>query len=97
MSGATNYDVIVAPVITEKSTLVSNSNQVVFHVLRDATKRDIKRAVESLFGVKVDCVNTVLRKGKIKRFRGRLGKQNDRKLAFVTLGEGQTLDVTTGL
>ena len=97
MSDIRNYDVIVSPVITEKATLAAEANQVVFNVARDASKPDIKRAVEQLFGVKVAAVNTVLRKGKVKRFRGHLGKQNDKKLAFVTLAEGQSIDVTTGL
>lgn len=97
MSDIRNYDVIVSPVITEKATLAAEANQVVFNVARDASKPEIKRAVEKLFGVKVTAVNTVLRKGKEKRFRGHLGKQVDKKLAFVTLAEGQSIDVTTGL
>ncbi|MEE9376281.1 MAG: 50S ribosomal protein L23 [Rhizobiaceae bacterium] len=97
MSEIRNYDVIVSPVITEKATLASEVNQVVFNVARDATKPEIKRAVEALFGVKVKAVNTQLRKGKVKRFRGHLGKQVDVKKAFVTLAEGQAIDVTTGL
>ena len=92
-----NYDVIVSPVITEKSTMASEDNQIVFNVARDASKPEIKRAVEKLFGVKVTAVNTVLRKGKVKRFRGHLGRQSDVKKAFVTLAEGQSIDVTTGL
>ena len=91
------YDVIVSPLITEKSTLAAEANQVVFNVARDASKTDIRKAVESLFDVKVTAVNTVLRKGKVKRFRGHLGKQGDKKIAFVTLAEGQSIDVTTGL
>ncbi len=97
MSEIRNYDVIVSPVITEKATLASEANKVVFNVARDATKPEIKRAVEALFGVKVTAVNTQLRKGKVKRFRGHLGKQSDVKKAFVTLAEGQAIDVTTGL
>jgi large subunit ribosomal protein L23 len=97
MSDIRNYDVIVSPVITEKATLASEQNQVVFNVARDASKPEIKRAVEGLFGVKVKSVNTVLRKGKVKRFRGHLGKQSDVKKAIVTLAEGQAIDVTTGL
>jgi len=89
--------VIVSPVITEKSTMASESNQVVFNVARNATKPEIKKAVEALFGVKVKAVNTLLRKGKVKRFRGIKGKQNDVKKAVVTLDEGQSIDVTTGL
>jgi len=97
MSDVKHYDVIVSPVITEKSTMASESNQVVFNVARNATKPEIKKAVEALFSVKVKSVNTLLRKGKVKRFRGILGKQNDVKKAVVTLGEGQSIDVTTGL
>ncbi|MEL6736942.1 MAG: 50S ribosomal protein L23 [Pseudomonadota bacterium] len=97
MSDIRNYDVIVEPVVTEKSTLAAEDNQVVFNVARDASKPEIKKAVEALFGVKVTAVNTQLRKGKVKRFRGHLGKQSDVKKAFVTLAEGQSIDVTTGL
>ena len=92
-----HYDVIVAPVITEKATMASESNQVVFKVAPDATKPAIKSAVEALFGVKVKAVNTLVRKGKVKRFRGQLGKRSDVKKAYVTLEEGNTIDVTTGL
>ena len=91
------YDVIVSPSITEKSTLMSENNQVLFNVARDATKPAIKEAVETLFGVKVKAVNTLVRKGKIKRFRGIRGKQGDVKKAVVTLEEGHSIDVTTGL
>ena len=91
------YDVILSPVITEKSTMASETNQVVFNVRRDATKPQIKEAVEQLFEVKVKAVNTLLRKGKTKRFRGRLGRQGDVKKALVTLAEGHSIDVTTGL
>ena len=97
MSEIRNYDIIVSPVITEKATGAAEANQVVFNVARDASKPEIKRAVEALFGVKVTSVNTTLRKGKVKRFRGHLGKQIDKKFAFVTLAEGQSIDVTTGL
>ena len=97
MSDIRNYDVIVSPVITEKASLAAEQNQVVFNVARDASKPEIKRAVEGLFGVKVTAVNTVLRKGKVKRFRGHMGKQSDVKKAIVTLAEGQAIDVTTGL
>ncbi|MEP0943399.1 MAG: 50S ribosomal protein L23 [Rhizobiaceae bacterium] len=97
MSDIRNYDVIVSPVITEKATMAAEQNQVVFNVARDASKPEIKRAVEGLFGVKVTAVNTVLRKGKVKRFRGHIGKQSDVKKAIVTLAEGQAIDVTTGL
>lgn len=92
-----HYDVIVSPVITEKATIASENNQVVFKVAPDATKPAIKAAVETLFGVKVKAVNTLVRKGKVKRFRGRIGKQNDLKKAIVTLEEGHSIDVTTGL
>lgn len=91
------YDVIRAPVITEKSTMASEYNQVIFRVRRSATKPEIKAAVETLFNVKVKAVNTLNRKGKSKRFRGVLGRQQDVKNAIVTLEEGQSIDVTTGL
>lgn len=91
------YDVIVSPVITEKSTNASEHNQVVFNVAPTATKPEIKTAVEKLFGVKVDKVNTLVRKGKVKRFRGIKGRQSDIKKAVVTLKDGETIDVTTGL
>jgi large subunit ribosomal protein L23 len=95
MSAHSAYDVIIAPVITEKATAVSESNQVVFKVRRDATKPEIKAAIEQLFGVKVLAVNTILRKGKTKTFRGVKGKQQDVKKAIVRLSEGDTIDVTT--
>jgi len=95
MSAHFAYDVIIAPVITEKATAVSESNQVVFKVRRDATKPEIKAAIEQLFGVKVLAVNTILRKGKTKTFRGVKGKQQDVKKAIVRLAEGDTIDVTT--
>jgi large subunit ribosomal protein L23 len=91
------YDIIVAPVITEKSTLASENNQVVFKVAPHATKPQIKEAVERLFNVKVTAVNTINRKGKLKRFRGIQGRQNNIKKAIVTLPEGSSIDVTTGL
>lgn len=91
------YDVIVSPVISEKSTMASENNQVVFNVRKDATKPDIKQAVEQLFKVKVDAVNTLVRKGKRKVFRGRRGQQSDVKKAVVTLADGYSIDVTTGL
>jgi large subunit ribosomal protein L23 len=93
----THYDVIVAPVITEKATLASEYNRVTFRVHKDATKPQIKAAVESLFNVKVEGVNTLVRKGKTKFFRGRRGTQADVKKAIVRLAEGQSIDVTTGL
>jgi large subunit ribosomal protein L23 len=97
MTDIRHYDVIVSPVITEKSTFVSENNQVIFNVARDASKPEIKAAVEALFGVKVKAVNTLLRKGKVKRFRGIKGKQSDVKKAVVTLVDGQSIDVATGL
>ena len=92
-----HYDVIVSPVITEKATMVSDHNQVVFRVRKDATKPQIKAAVERLFDVKVTAVNTLVRKGKAKVFRGNAGRQSDVKKAIVTLAEGHKIDVTTGL
>ena len=97
MSDLKHYDIIRSPVITEKSTMVSENNQVVFNVASTATKPEIKSAVEALFSVKVKAVNTLNRKGKVKRFRGIVGKQSDVKKAIVTLQEGSTIDVTTGL
>jgi large subunit ribosomal protein L23 len=97
MTDLRHYDVIVSPVITEKSTLVSEQNQVMFNVARKASKPEIKAAVEALFGVKVKAVNTLLRKGKVKRFKGTIGRQQDVKKAVVTLAEGQSIDVSTGL
>ncbi|MFL5005074.1 MAG: 50S ribosomal protein L23 [Microvirga sp.] len=92
-----HYDVIVSPVITEKATNLSEQNKVVFRVKGDATKPQIKEAVEKLFDVKVKAVNTLVRKGKHKAFRGRPGVQSDVKKAIVTLEEGHRIDVTTGL
>jgi large subunit ribosomal protein L23 len=92
-----HYDVITSPVVTEKSTMVSEFNQVIFNVPDTATKPQIKAAVEALFGVKVTAVNTLNRKGKSRRFKGRLGRQSDQKKAIVTLAEGQSIDVSTGL
>ncbi len=92
-----HYDVIIAPVITEKATLLSEQNKVVFKVAPTATKPQIKAAVEKLFDVKVKSVNTSVTKGKIKIFRGIKGRRSDVKKAVVTLEEGQTIDVTTGL
>lgn len=97
MNSLDAYDVILKPVITEKSTMASEHNQVVFRVRRGATKPQIKAAVEQLFDVKVKAVNTLNRKGKIKRFKGVLGRRRDEKNAVVTLEEGQSIDVTTGL
>jgi large subunit ribosomal protein L23 len=91
------YDIIRTPVITEKATNASEHNQVIFRVSLTATKREVKAAVEGLFNVKVTAVNTIRVMGKIKRFRGRLGRRSDTKKAIVTLGEGQRIDVTTGI
>jgi large subunit ribosomal protein L23 len=92
-----HYDVILSPVITEKATNASEHNKVIFRVAMDATKPQIKEAVEKLFDVKVKSVNTLRRRGKWKLFKGRAGQQSDSKRAVVTLQEGQTIDVTTGL
>ena len=92
-----NYDVILSPVITEKSTRLSEVNQVVFKVARDATKPQIKKAVETLFKVKVKSVNTIKTKGKLKAWRGKRYEKSDVKKAVVTLAEGHQIDVTTGL
>jgi large subunit ribosomal protein L23 len=92
-----HYDVILSPVITEKSTRLSESNQVVFRVTKDATKPQIAKAVETLFKVKVKAVNTVRTKGKQKSFRGKRFYKGDVKKAIVTLAEGHQIDVTTGL
>ncbi len=97
MTDLRHYDVIVSPAITEKSTMASEANQVVFNVARTASKPEIKAAVEALFSVKVTAVNTLVRKGKVKRFRGTRGRQNDVKKAIVTLAEGQSIDIATGL
>ena len=97
MSLLTAYDVILSPVITEKSSAVSEANQVVFKVRLDATKPQIKDAVEKLFKVKVLTVNTLTRKGKTKRFRGIEGRQKNVKKAVVKLAEGEKIDVTTGI
>ncbi len=91
------YDFICAPLITEKATLASEHNQVMFRVPLKATKPQIKHAIETLFKVNVTAVNTLISKGKQKRFRGRLGRRNDVKKAIVTLAAGQSIDVTTGL
>ncbi len=93
---ARHYDVILAPHITEKSTLLSEHNGVVFKVANDATKPQIKEAVEALWGVKVTGVNTIVQKGKTKRWKGRPYKRSDSKKAIVTLAEGQSIDVTEG-
>ena len=94
---ARHYDVILAPHITEKSTLLSEHNGVVFKVANDATKPQIKEAVEALWGVKVTGVNTIVQKGKTKRWKGRPYVRSDVKKAVVTLADGQSIDVTTGI
>ena len=94
---ARHYDAILSPVITEKATLLSEQNKVVFRVSNDATKDEIAAAVEALFKVNVTKVNTLVVKGKTKRFRGRPGRRSDVKKAVVTLAEGQSIDITTGL
>ncbi len=93
---ARHYDVILAPHITEKSTLLSENNGVVFKVSGDATKPQIKEAVEALWGVKVTGVNTIVQKGKTKRWKGRPYKRSDIKKAIVTLAEGDSIDITEG-
>lgn len=92
-----HYDVIVRPVITEKATMASEAGAVVFRVAKSATKPQIKEAVEAVFGVKVKAVNTTITKGKAKKFRGRPGERSDVKKAYVTLEEGNTIDVSSGL
>jgi large subunit ribosomal protein L23 len=92
-----HYDIIVAPLITEKATNASEFNKVVFEVAMTATKPQIKEAVEKLFDVKVKSVNTLHRRGKVRVFKGRYGRTSDTKRAIVTLEEGQKIDVTTGL
>lgn len=92
-----NYDMLLSPIITEKSTLVAEENKIIFRVPLTATKPDIKEAVENLFKVDVTKVNTILVKGKTKRFRGKLGRRSDFKKAIVTLKDGQSVDITTGL
>ena len=92
-----HYDIIRKPVITEKATMASEAGAVVFEVGIDATKPQIKEAVEGIFGVKVKAVNTTITKGKVKKFRGRTGRRKDVKKAYVTLEEGNSIDVTTGL
>ncbi len=91
------YDIILSPVITEKATMAGEHNQVTFRVANDATKPEIKQAVEKLFDVKVKVVNTLRQIGKVKRFRGKLGKRSDYKKAIVSLADGHCIDVTTGL
>ena len=92
-----HYDLIKKPIITEKATMASENGAVVFQVAMDATKPQIKEAVEAVFGVKVKAVNTTITKGKSKKFRGRAGERSDKKKAYVMLEEGNTIDVSTGL
>jgi len=91
------FDIVRSPVITEKATNVSEHNQVIFRVSLTATKRQVRAAVEGLFDVKVVAVNTIRVRGKLKRFRGRVGRRSDYKKAVVTLAESQRIDVTTGI
>ncbi|MFP6710585.1 MAG: 50S ribosomal protein L23 [Rhodospirillales bacterium] len=91
------YELIRSPVITEKSTIISEHNQVTFRVPLESTKPEIRAAVEGLFDVKVKAVNTIVQKGKVKRFRGHLGKRSDYKKAIVTLVDGDSIDITTGV
>ena len=97
MTKFSNYDIIRSPVVTEKSTLASEHGKVVFDVAIDATKLQIKEAVEGLFQVKVKDVNTLIRKGKVKRFRNVKGVRNNVKKAIVTLVDGQSIDISTGI
>ena len=97
MPAARHYDTVLSPVITEKATMLSEQNKVVFRVAKDATKPQIAEAIENLFKVSVVKVNTLNVKGKTKRFRGREGRRSDVKKAIVTLAEGQSIDITTGL
>ena len=97
LSRESMYEIVRSPVITEKATLLTERNQVVFRVALDASKPEIKNAIEKLFGVKVLGVNTLVQKGKTKRFKGRPGTRSDVKKAYVQLAEGQSIDLTTGL
>jgi large subunit ribosomal protein L23 len=92
-----HYDLIKKPIITEKATMASEAGAVVFQVAMDSTKPQIKEAVEAIFGVKVKAVNTTITKGKAKKFKGRPGERSDKKKAYVTLEDGNTIDVSTGL
>ncbi len=91
------YEVVRDPIITEKATMASEHNQVTFQVARDATKSEIMAAIQGLFGVKVKAVNTLRTAGKVKRFRGHLGRRVEIKKAIVTLAEGESIDVSTGI
>ncbi len=97
MNKLSGYDIIISPVVTEKSTMASEHNKIVFKVRSEASKPDIKAAVEQLFNVKVKSVNTIVRKGKLKQFKGMRSIQSDVKRAIVTLEDGHSIDVTTGL
>ena len=97
MTDLRHYDVIVSPAITEKSTVASEQNQVIFNVAKKASKTEIKAAVEALFGVTVTGVNTIVSKGKTKRWKGRPYERSDVKKAIVTLAEGQSIDITEGV
>jgi large subunit ribosomal protein L23 len=97
MSKERYYSIILSPSVTEKGTMVSANNQIVFNVAKTATKPEIKEAIEGLFGVKVKAVNTLVRKGKLRVFKGRKALLSDAKKAYVTLAEGERLDVSTGL
>lgn len=97
LTKAQMYDIVRTPVVTEKSTMASQHNQVVFRVPLGASKPEIKAAVEGIFNVKVLAVNTIVAKGKVKRFRGAIGQRSDTKKAMITLAEGQSIDVTTGV
>ena len=92
-----HYDLIKKPVITEKATMAQENNAFVFQVSMDATKPQIKEAIENIFSVKVKAVNTTITKGKAKKFRGRAGERSDKKKAYVTLEAGNSIDVSTGL
>ena len=97
MTNIKHYDVILSPVITEKATMAQEANQITFRVAITATKPQIKSAVEDLFGVKVKKVNTLRQEGKVKRFRGVMGRRAEYKKAMVTLEAGHSIDVTTGV
>ena len=97
MNNIKNYKIILKPIVTEKSSLGSEFNQVTFKVKNDSTKKEIKTAIENIFKVKVKKINTLNVKGKLKSFRGSLGKRSDYKKAFVTLEEGQTIDINAGV
>ena len=97
LSKEQSYEIIRSPLITEKSTVISEYNQVIFRVPLSASKPEIRAAVESLFDVKVTSVNTLRQQGKLKRFRGRLGRRSESKKAIITLADGDSIDITTGV